>query len=157
MPAAAEYQTPGRASEQNHDFFADPHARSSSVSSLEFFNHRGQCAQGSSTGTRARKQIARNTDGVTILDGDDHAEQNQGRKRDYAIQCLILTAIPNGRGHGGIGRCPDDQFAQLADDLRACYALPLPMIWTRAGPFSILTGGGETGSASGKNRSSLCR
>ncbi len=119
------------------------------------FNHICEVSQVRSIRAGPRQLFARDANAVTILNRNDHAEQNQRRKRNDGVERLVRRAVTHRQRSFLIRRGAHDQLTQVVDCLRRGYGLTLPVIWTSAGPFSILTGAGDTGSASGKKRSSL--
>lgn len=116
----------------------------------------GELTQARPAVARARELLARDDDAETVFHRDHHAEQDHGRKGDDVIQQLVFVTVGDRRGQRRIGRGFNDQRAQLVDRVGGVYDLLPAVIWTSCGP-SLLTGMGETGSASGKNRSSLWR
>ena len=127
----------------------------SSWVSTKVFDHDCKPAEISARRASLRQLFARDADAVTILDGHHNAQQNQRRERNDRVQRLVRGTTADGQGRTLVGSGANDQLAQFVDCLGRSYGLTLPVIWTSAGPFSILTGAGETGSASGKKRSSL--
>ena len=121
----------------------------------QFFNHVRQMSKVSATGAGPCELIARNPNSVAIFNSHNHAEQNQRRERNDRVEWFVRRTISHGHRCILIRCSAHDQFPQLINRLRCGYELTLPVIWTSAGPFSILTGAGDTGSASGKKRSSL--
>ena len=116
----------------------------------------GKLQQACATRAHAPKLLARDDYAETIFDGDDHSQQDDRRKWNDVVEQIIFIASLYGRSDSWIRRGSDDQLAQFIDNRRGAYGLLPPVIWTSSDP-SILTGMGETGSACGKNRSSLCR
>ena len=97
-------------------------------------------------------------DAEAVFDGDDDAEQNQRREGNYVVERLVLVTQAHGLGERRVGRGAQDEFAQFPDGFGGVYGFLRPLIWTRPGASPPAgTGMGETGSASGKKRSSLCR
>lgn len=129
------------------------------ATTLKLADERGEFAQGGTAVEGARQVAARDGDLEAVFDGDDDAEQNQGREGNHVVERLVLVAAADGRGERRVGRGAQDEFAQFGDGLGGVYGCLRGLIWTSPGepPPCAMTGAGETGSASGKKRSSLCR
>lgn len=124
------------------------------AASLLLLNHARELAKAGAASAGALKLCARDDDTETVFHGHDYSEQDDGRKGNDVIQQLVFVTASDGRGQLRVGRGLDYQFAQLVYGLGRFYGCLRLSIWTNCGP-SLLTGVGETGSASGKNRSSL--
>lgn len=126
------------------------------ASFLLSLDHLCEPAQARPTAARACELLARDDDTETVFHRHHHSEQDDRRKGNDVIQQFIFVTVNNGRSQRRVWCGFNYQLAQLSNGFRGVYGFLRPAICTSCGP-SLLTGMGETGSASGKNRSSLCR